>query len=331
MIDLHLHLDGSISPEGIFRMARKQGVALPEGVDSPETLAPHLVCPADCPDLNVYLEKFALPLQVLQTAEGIVDAVEDVVAHLAAEGTLYAEIRFAPQLHCAGGLTQEDVVDIACRAQDQYNGEYGLKTQLIMCCIRGSDNAAANLCTLELAAKYLGRGVCAADLAGAEALFATENFRGLFAPWAEKGLPFTIHAGEADGPESIRAALAMGAKRIGHGVRCVEDPALMKTLAEQQIPLECCPTSNLQTRAISDRWQDYPLRSLLQAGLAVTVNSDNRTVSSTTAGREFAVLEAKLGLTPEEKRKLLCSAARAAFLPVEEKELLERAVLARLG
>ena len=144
------------------------------------------------------------------------------------------------------------------------------------------------------------------------------------------GLPFTIHAGEADGPESIRAALAMGAKRIGHGVRCIEDAALVAELAQKGIPLEVCPTSNLQTCTFAD-WAHHPLKTLLEAGVKVTVNSDNRTVSGTTAQKEMALAAQHLGLSAAQQARLWLNAADAAFLPEAQKQALRAAVQARLA
>ena len=173
-------------------------------------------------------------------------------------------------------------------------------------------NCTANMETVLTAARFLGKGVVAADLAGAEGLYPTRDFGEEFALARRLGVPFTIHAGEADGPESIWKALEFGAVRIGHGVRAVEDEALMRELAQRGIPLEMCPTSNLQTRAVNSL-TDYPLRNFLDRGIRVTVNSDNMTVSDTWAGKEFALLSREYGLTEEEAVKLLKNAKEAAF------------------
>ncbi len=144
--------------------------------------------------------------------------------------------------------------------------------------MRMEHNEKENMETIRLASKYLGKGVVAADLAGAEALYPTSSFEAVFKEAARKGVPFTIHAGEADGPKSIWEALRFGAKRIGHGVRCLEDEKLVEYLKEKQIPLEVCPTSNFQTRAVKG---EYPLKKMLEMGLCATLNTDNTTVSGT--------------------------------------------------
>ncbi len=310
-IDLHLHLDGSLPAETILGLARKDHIEL--AADTEEGLRPYLTARADCEDLNEYLRCFDIPLMVLQTAENLRIASCELGRDLEEKGLSYAEVRFAPQLHVLRGLTQEEavqaVLDGFCQVMEERRGRIRLKA--ILCCMRGK-NCTANMETVLTAARFLGKGVVAADLAGAEGLYPTRDFGEEFALARRLGVPFTIHAGEADGPESIWKALEFGAVRIGHGVRAVEDEALMRELAQRGIPLEMCPTSNLQTRAVNSL-TDYPLRNFLDRGIRVTVNSDNMTVSDTWAGKEFALLSREYGLTEEEAVKLLKNAKEAAF------------------
>ena len=316
MIDLHLHFDGSLLPRTVLELAKEQGIALPS--EEPDELKLFLAAPADCGSLNEYLEKFDLPLLVLQTREAIRKGMYTLASSLKEQGMLYAEIRFAPQLHTKKGLTQEQVVKAALQGlQEAVAGSF-FKAKLILCCMRGADNREENLLTVRTAAAFLGRGVAALDLAGAEALYPTADYGEVFALAKELSVPFTIHAGEADGPESIRAALRMGASRIGHGVRAGEDPELLEELKERQIPLEMCPSSNVQTKAVPSL-SEHPVLSYLRRGLLVTVNTDNMTVSDTTIEREFRLLKEELGMTPKERRQLLLNAADAAFLTAEER------------
>lgn len=316
MIDLHLHFDGSLLPRTVLELAKEQGIALPS--EEPDELKLFLAAPADCGSLNEYLEKFDLPLLVLQTREAIRKGMYTLVSSLKEQGMLYAEIRFAPQLHTKKGLTQEQVVKAALQGLQEAAAGSFFKAKLILCCMRGADNREENLLTVRTAAAFLGRGVAALDLAGAEALYPTADYGEVFALAKELSVPFTIHAGEADGPESIRAALRMGASRIGHGVRAGEDPELLEELKERQIPLEMCPSSNVQTKAVPSL-SEHPVLSYLRRGLLVTVNTDNMTVSDTTIEREFRLLKEELGMTPEERRQLLLNAADAAFLTAEER------------
>lgn len=323
MIDLHLHFDGSLPVKSVWEQAKKQGINLQ--ASSIEELREMMVCPANCQSLNEYLEKFDIPLSVLQTKEGIKECMEDLIAELISEGMIYAEIRFAPQLHLLKNLNQDEVVRAAIDGVESATAGQNIKVQLILCCMRGADNEDANRKTVEMAAKYLGQGVCACDLAGAEALFKTENFADLFAYAAELGVPYTIHAGEADGPDSIKAALRFGAKRLGHGVRAVEDAALVTELMEEEVTLECCPISNIQTKAVASI-EVHPIKELLYRGLKVTVNTDNRTVSQTTIAKEIQFLRDNLGLTVEEERQLYLNAAESAFLTQKEREGLKNVI-----
>lgn len=323
MIDLHLHFDGSLPVKTVWEQAKKQGITLPAA--SIEELYDKMICPVDCQSLNEYLEKFDIPLSVLQTKEGIRESMEDLIGELIAEDMLYAEIRFAPQLHLQKGLTQEEVIRAAIDGVKEATAGQKLKVQLILCCMRGADNEAANRETVALTAKYLNQGVCACDLAGAEAIFKTESFGDLFAYAAHLGVPYTIHAGEADGSESIRAALRFGASRLGHGVRAAEDAALVMELLENQICLECCPISNVQTKAVASI-EEHPLKEFLYRGLRVTVNTDNRTVSQTTIAKEIQFLREHVGLTREEERQLYLNAAESAFISKEEREGLKNAI-----
>ena len=323
MIDLHLHFDGSLSAKTVWEQAEKQGIEL--NVDSIEGLKTKLVCPADCKSLNEYLEKFDLPLMVLQTESGIRECMTALIEELIAEGMLYAEIRFAPQLHLQKGLTQEEVILAAISAVQDATAGQNIKVQLILCCMRGANNLDANRETVTLCAKYLGQGVCACDLAGAEALFKTEGFESLFAYAVSLGVPFTIHAGEADGPKSVRDALRFGSSRIGHGVHVVEDFELMEQLLNDQICLECCPTSNVQTKAV-EHLEKHPLKFFMEKGLLVTINTDNRTVSNTTIQKEMQLLRDIFGLTKEEERTLYLNAVKAAFITEKEKEELRYAI-----
>ncbi len=323
MIDLHLHLDGSLTPEDILALAKLAGVKLP--CNDAESLLPLLQAEADCQSLAEYLEKFDLPLQVLQTEETIRLAVYFLVKRLAEDGLVYGEIRFAPQLHLQQGLTQQQVVAAAVEGLDKAVAEFDIPAQLILCCMRMADNQKANEETVRVAKEFLHKGVCAVDLAGAEAAFPTENFTDIFALAKQLDVPFIIHAGEAAGPESVWQALALGAKRIGHGVRAIEDAALVATLGERKIPLETCFTSNLQTKAVKSA-ESYPLQAFLEQGLAVTVNTDNMTVSGTNLVTEYRLLKKVFGLSEAVLQQIACNAADAAFLPDQQRETLKKQI-----
>lgn len=317
LIDLHLHLDGSLSLESARSLARAQEIELPD--DDGELLS-RLRVSKDCKDLNEYLERFELPLTLLQSYDALKNAAFDLCEELYEAGLVYAEIRFAPQLHCRAGLSQEDAVIAVTEGADASR----LKASIILCCMRGADNKEENMLTVKLTKKYLGKGVCALDLAGAEALFSNEGFTDVFEYARSLDLPFTLHAGEALGAESVRSAIELGARRIGHGVRSVEDGELLAVLAEKKIALELCPTSNLNT-CVFDSIEEYPIRTFLDAGVAITVNTDNLAVSNTSLAEEYELLANTFSLTENELMTIVLNSANAAFLPENEKsELLKK-------
>lgn len=321
LIDLHVHLDGSIPLSAAAQLAAEAGLDF-----SLAELQEKMQVPAHCQDLNQYLSTFELPLKLMQSEQGIRAVVKAFHKQLDAEGILYAEPRFAPGSLTAEGLSQQEVLEAALAGRADFfseNPQSELHTAYIICAMRGTGEELKhkNEESIDLAAEYLGKGVVAADLAGAEALFATENFSSLFAEAQRKDVPFTIHAGEAAGPESIKAALRLGAQRIGHGVRSLEDMSVIQDLKAANIALEICPTSNLQTR-IFESTERFPLEQLLDAGLTVTVNTDNMTVSNTTLSHEFELLQQHCGLDKNTARELAENAARAVFSDSGEKDRL---------
>ena len=311
---IDLHLDGSLSVKSVKELAALQNIEIPE---KEEELLKLLRVNDDCKDLTEYLEKFAFPGKLLQTKEGLALSVYNLQEELKEQGLIHAEIRFAPQLHTLEGLSQREVIEAAIDGLDRSD----FSAELILCCMRGNDNHEANLETVKLAKDYLGKGVCAVDIAGAEALFPTENFGDLFALARELEIPYTIHAGEADGPKSVWKALEYGTKRLGHGVRSLEDPALIEKIASEGITLELCPTSNLHT-CMFPCIEEYPLRKLMEAGVRVTINTDNMTVSNVTLGSEFRKLIAAFDLTDEEIKDIARNSVRASFASEETKKIL---------
>lgn len=323
MIDLHLHLDGSVFPKTIIEIAKKEKINIPSYEE--KELEKYLICPSNCQSLNEYLTKFDLPGQVMQTKYGLFKVTCDLIEKLSEEGIIYAEIRFAPQLHLKKGLNQEEVVQEVLKAIKYANEKFDIKTQIILCCMRGKDNHQLNFETIKIASKYLHKGVCAVDLAGAEALFKTATFKEEFSLAQTLNIPFTIHAGESDSIESIKCAVEFGAKRIGHGIRAVDDEKFMNYLAKNKIGIELCPTSNLQTKAVKNM-REYPLKTFLNHHMLATINTDNMVVSNTTLNKEFNLLQNEINLTDKEKEVLLLNSIEISFLSEEEKKILRKKV-----
>lgn len=318
LIDLHCHLDGSITVEIAKKLAEIQNINLPTKND--EQLQQMLSVPKNCQNLNDFLKCFDLPLKLLQTKKGITEAVKLVLENCKSQGLIYLELRFAPQKHCENGLSQEEVILAALEGLKKSD----LHTNLILCLMRGSDNKKENLETVNLAKKYLVEdgGVVALDLAGAEAIFKTSLFEEEFSLAKKLEIPFTIHAGEADGAESIKDALKFGAKRIGHGVRAFEDSELLDFIIKNQIPLEMCPTSNYQTKVLDDM-SKYPLADFLKKGVKVTINTDDMAICRTTIKDEFNFIEEKFEFSKDDEKNLLLNAADVAFCSKQYKNQMK--------
>ncbi|MBQ7733301.1 MAG: adenosine deaminase [Synergistaceae bacterium] len=320
-IDLHLHLDGALTVDIAKKLADLQDIKLPAENDS--ELEKLLVAPEECKSLNDFLNCFALPLTLMQTPEGLRESVKLVLDNIKSQGVIYAEIRYAPQLHCDKGMTQEDAIKAALEGLK----ESSLKANLILCLMRGGGNDAANYETIELAKKYLVKdgGVVAIDLAGAEALFPTSNYAKFFELARSYNIPFTIHAGEADGAQSIRDAITFGAVRIGHGVRIYESPDVEALVKSSGICLEICPTSERMTHAIEDM-KEFPFMRYLHNGIRLTLNTDDMGIEGTTLADEFDYVRENFGLTPEDERAMLNNAIDAAFTTDEVKESLRKII-----
>ncbi len=307
-IDLHCHLDGSLPLETIRALAAKANIPVPE---SDAQLRPLITAPADCHSLVEYLACFGIAISCLQTAENLFYAAKALLLEVAKENVVYLEARFAPMLSAHGNLTATDIVGSVVQGFAAAKKECGTDFGAILCAIRNHPQEySAPL--LAAADRYMGQGVVALDLAGDEKAFPAITYRDFFQKASSRGFPFTIHAGEADGPESVRQALQLGAKRIGHGIGMKTAPALMEWCAKDAVGIEVCPVSNLQTKA-AIAWAEYPLCRFMDAGLLVTVNTDNRTVSETTLTREFNELQGRLNMGKADMATLYQNAVQTSF------------------
>lgn len=305
-VELHCHLDGSVRIETASELTNK----------SEKELSYEMIAKNKCIDLSDYLTKFSEPVSMMQSKYNLEKIAYDLTIDMKNENVIYAEIRFAPLKHILEGLTLIDVMESVFRGLKRTE----LKTNVILCMMRG-DSLDDNKMVIDLASKYLNNGVCAVDLAGDEANYKTEDYEELFSYAREKNIPFTIHAGEADGKESIEAAIKFGAKRIGHGIRILEDDKLIKEVIEKDILLEVCPTSNIQTNVV-DNYKNHPLKKIYDKGVKVCINTDNRTVSNTSLNREYNLVIDNLGMTVEDLIDMNKEAIKHAFLSNEEKEKL---------
>ena len=303
-VELHLHLDGSVRLDTASKLTGK----------SIEEVRSLMIAKEKCHDLNEYLTKFNLANEIMQSQENLTRIAKELVEDLKKDNVIYAEVRFAPLLHTKKGLTGEKVIEaVLLGLKDE-----DLKVNLILCMMR-QFSFEDNLKTIELASKYLDKGVVAIDLAGAEALYPTASFEKLFQIAKDKNIPFTIHAGEADGKDSILSAINFKTKRIGHGVRCIEDNETLDIIKKNNITLEVCPTSNIQT-GIFENYYDHPIKKLYDMNVLVTINVDNMTVSNIDLTQEYEKLVKIFNLNIEDLKKINLNAIDAAFLTDKEKQ-----------
>ncbi|MGO4544044.1 adenosine deaminase [Paenibacillus sp. 2TAB23] len=318
-VDLHVHLDGSVKPDTLLQLAKEQGNPLMFTSDA-EWLS-NMQVSEDCQSLKEYLSKFSFVLPYLQTATAIERIAFEVVEQAAKQRVKYIEVRFAPQLHRQKGLSIYEVIEFVLKGLRRGEQAFGTTARAIIICMRNHPYEM-NKDVVQEAGRFHNKGVVAVDLAGDEASFPAELFLQLFADARQLGLPVTIHAGEAAGAENVKVAVTgLGALRIGHGVRMLEDPSVVALVKERQIPLEMCPLSNMQTKAVTG-WAAYPLRQYLEQGIVVTVNTDNMTVSDTTLQKEYERLITNCGLTIDDIGTIIMNGFKAAFLEEREKARL---------
>ncbi len=318
--ELHVHLDGSLRPATMLELAAEQGVALP--AHDPEGLATAMRA-ADSRNLAQYLEKFAVTLSLMQRPPALERIALELARDAAAENVRYLEVRYSPILHTRDGMSLEEAVEAPLRGLARAEAETGIRTGLIVCAIRSFD-PRVSLELAELAAAFADQGVVAFDLAGGEEGNPASAHREAFDRAVRANLAVTVHAGEAEGAWSIAQALhECHARRIGHGTRLCEDPGLEAFVNDFRIPLEVCLTSNVQTR-VAPSYAAHPVRRYFDAGLVVTLSTDNRLISGTTLTDEYGLAHAHLGFTWEELKEVAWQGFQAAFLPYQAKlNLLE--------
>jgi aminodeoxyfutalosine deaminase len=318
--ELHVHLEGAIQPETLLTLARRNGIQLPantiEGVRSWIAYR----------DFDHFIELFRAACRCLRTAEDFELAAYDLGADLARQGVRYAEVTFSASIHHIFGTPQETYFDGLARGRERTRADFGIELTWIFNIVRqwkdGRDVAALADHTTEVTIEGKEIGVVALGLAGAEDGAPPEPF----APWFERaraaGLHSAPHAGEHAGADSVWGAVrALGAERIGHGVRAIEDPALVAYLAQHRIPLDVCPLSNVRL-GVAESLERHPLPRLLDAGVVVTVNSDDPSLFNTSLSDDYATLVEPFGLSVTQIDDLVLNGFRSSFLPPDRKQAL---------
>ncbi|HYG62108.1 MAG TPA: adenosine deaminase [Thermoanaerobaculia bacterium] len=321
LVELHRHLDGNVRLETVLDLARQHGIGLPGR--TLEELRPHVQVAERESDLMAFIAKFAVLRRVMVDYDAVRRIVRENLEDAARERIDYIELRFSPRFMAEEhGLDTLAVADAACDALEEARGVIPVRAKLIVIISRHYGPEAGFL-ELEAAIRCRDRGVVALDLAGDEAGFPGDLFVEHFRRAREAGLHVIAHAGEAAGAGSVRqAVLALGAERIGHGVRSIEDPAVLALLEERRIPLEVCPTSNLHTSTFPD-YRSHPLPFFLRRGLLATLNTDDPSISGIDLAHEYRIAQYELGLDEVDLRRLQENALHAAFLTPEERAELE--------
>ena len=312
--ELHLHIEGTLEPELMFELARRNRVALP--FDSVDAVRQAYVFQ----HLQSFLDIYYAGCRVLVTEQDFYDLTAAYLERVAAERVRHVEIFFDPQTHTARGVSFETVISGIRRALEDGRQRWGITFEVIMCFLRhlSAESAAA---TLRQAGAFK-HWIVAVGLDSSEVGHPPEKFRAVFDRARAEGYLTVAHAGEEGPPEYIWQALdLLKAARIDHGVRCIEDPRLVDRLAAEQVPLTVCPLSNVRLRVFRTM-ADHPLKRLLDRGVLVTVNSDDPAYFGGYITENFRVSQEALGLTPGDIHRLSRNAVEASFLAPEEKRRL---------
>ncbi|MHB9861801.1 adenosine deaminase [Streptomyces sp. YIM S03343] len=319
--ELHLHIEGTLEPELAFALAARNGVTLPYGDTDALREAYRFE------DLQSFLNLYYELMAVLRTEQDFADLADAYLTRAAAQGVRHAEIFFDPQAHLARGVSMETVIEGLWRSLGDSERTHGVSTRLIMCFLR-DQSAESALRTLDEAKPFLDR-ITGVGLDSAEVGHPPAKFREVYETAAALGLRRVAHAGEEGPPEYITEALdVLGVERIDHGLRCMEDPALVARLVRERVPLTLCPLSNVRLRAV-DVLERHPLRAMLDAGLLCTVNSDDPAYFGGYAGDNVEAVRSALGIGESGLLELARNSFLAAFL--EDDEALRERYLAEVA
>ena len=324
-VELHRHLEGSLRLETLAEIAQEHGIDLP-GYNI-EQLRPYVQFTDEQPDFHRFLEKFKLLKRFYTSREAVKRVAYEAVLDAAADNVRYLELRFNPAaLAYTQNFSLHEVTELVIEAVNQAQAETGIWVRLLCTAVRHDSYELARQ-VIDVAIAYRDWGVVGVDLAGDEVHFPAAPFAPLFQHAATCGLGVTIHAGEAGGAANVREAIELlRAHRIGHGIRAIEDSHVVQMLRQRQVALEICPTSNLQTAAVSN-FGLHPLRDLYVLGANVTINTDDPSISDTTLTDEFMVAIMGLGLNLRDLRRCTRNSIRAAFLEPTDKQRLEQQLM----
>lgn len=325
-IDLHLHLDGSFRTSTVWELSQKQNIEMP--TKTQEEFEEWMKKCSYSGSVNEYLHMFDVTTKVMQDKDSLARITYELIEDLAKQGLVYAEIRFAPQLHTSKGMSQREAIEAVLEGRKQALENYPEIKIGIICCMMvfGSEtlNWDANMETATITHEYLDKGVVCLDLAGAEGIVPLSNFAELFKVAKELGTPLICHAGDSQDWVTVKDAIEMGAQRIGHGHHVYENPYWARYCAEHNIALEICPTSNVhcQTR---QSYEVHPAWNLYSIGVPVTINTDNMTMSRVCLDDEYDHCLNEMGFEYEDLILMNINSAKYSFMPEnDKKEIIEK-------
>ena len=311
-IELHIHLDCSLSYETVKRLRPDTTI---------DDFNNNFKASKSCSSLKQYIKCADNAISLMQSKESLELVMEDFFNQLIEDNVIYCEIRFAPLLHTEEGLNSREVLNIICNSMNILSKESGVITGLILCTLRHYSKEQS-METVKLVEEFKGKGVLGFDIAADEASYPLDNHIDAFKYAVQNDINCTAHAGEAKGPESIWETIdKLKVKRIGHGVKCIKDPKLVRVLSENNYHLEVCVSSNIKTKTFN-KIEDHPISQINKSSISMSINTDGRTISDTDLTNEYELISKKFGWSIEEFKKCNLEAIKHAFISDEIKTLL---------
>ncbi len=319
-LDLHVHLDGSLRLDTLKELAAclPEERRFPDDLDLEQAVIPPMRC-----SLEEYLKSFEYTLEVLQDSDSLERAALELCEDAASEHVVYLEIRFAPLLHTKCGLSPREVVTSVLAGLHHAEDRFPIHVRLILSAMR-NESRERSVEVAQLAAQFRKKGVVGFDLAGPEHNYPPILHKTAIGFARDVGLHLTLHAGEGCCPEQIREVIDLGTERIGHGIYLDHDPSALERVVKDGIPLELCPTSNLQVSGRMKQYADHPFDSFRRQGIRVTINTDNRLMSQTSCTREMKVMVDAFDLSRDDVRQILQNSIDAAFCDHETRDSVQR-------
>ena len=314
-IELHCHLDGSMSIDVTSRLLQEKGIDMPE-----EELKRKLEAPDDCSSLSEYLERFDLPISILQTQHGLEESAYDLAKNAAVENVKYIEVRFAPIFSTSQGLKIPEIIESVQKGLNRAQNDYGIFSGIIVCAMRHLD-MDTNISVLHQSMELFNAGVVGCDIAGDEKLHTNLEYKEFFDEAKRLGIPFTIHSGECGNANNIIEAIELGAGRIGHGIAMKGRTDIIRQCSQKKIGIEMCPNSNIQTKAIDD-FANYPFPEYFKNDVMISINTDNRTVSNTTCTKEWEMLSRIYDFNSDDIKKIYKDSVEMSFASDDIKDKL---------